>query len=53
MSSLTGNPTIDWFCLLKENFKNFLSDCLLREGALRICLIYQVTRCHKDEDSKE
>ena len=24
-----------------------------REGASRICLIYEAVRCHKDEDSEE
>ena len=53
MSSLTGNHTMDLFYLLKESFKNLLFDLLAREGALRICLIYQVVRSHKDQDSEE
>ena len=49
MSSLTGNHTMDLFYLLTY----VLINLLITEGASRICLIYQVVRCHKDENSEE
>ena len=50
MTSITGNHTMDLLYLLKENFKNLIF--FSREGASRICLIYQVACCHKDGDSE-
>ena len=44
---------MDLLYLLKENFKNLLSHLLITEEASRICLIYQVVRHHKDEDSEK
>ena len=53
MRSVTGHHATDLFNLLKENVKNLLFDSLITEGASRICLIYEVVRCHKDGDSEE
>ena len=54
MRSVAGNHTMDFFYLLKDNFKksSYLTH-KSREGASRICLIFQVVRCHKDRDSEE
>ena len=53
MSFLAENYTMDFFYLLKENFKNFLFDSLIRWRSFKNLSIYQVVRCQRDRNSKE
>ena len=53
MSSLTGNHAMDLLYLLKRTLRSSYLTHQLLEGASRNCLIYQVDRYHKDEDSEE